>query len=130
MSTQTPPPVDVPTVDDEYSYLEARRCACGGAWKLTLQSALPDLRDPGLVVDTLEVRCAACGRDERFRFRVRLRVGPRPLGPALDPLAEVDAAISGHQRTQHRWERLAGIFGVLCFIVLAFLLVLRACARS
>ena len=59
---------DVPTIEAEYHWMERHPCRCGGTWQLVQQSLHRE--DPPLVIDNLRVRCAVCGRDEQFAFRI------------------------------------------------------------
>lgn len=58
----------VRSVAEEYMWLAASRCACGGAWRVLRQHAL---RGPRGIIDVLDARCASCGGEGSFRFELR-----------------------------------------------------------
>jgi hypothetical protein len=63
--------ISVASVPEEYAWLEANPCECGGRWDLVAQSVTsrPGLPEH-LKVDQLEVTCDNCGRMSVYLFQV------------------------------------------------------------
>jgi hypothetical protein len=55
-------------VEEEYAWIAANPCGCGGRWQVHIQHALKAHR---AIVDVLAVRCERCGADRTFRFEIR-----------------------------------------------------------
>ena len=76
-------PVPVHSVQEEYFHLMVRRCACGGPWASTGQTAEPS---GNRLLHRVSVRCASCGKERTLRFV--LPAGARPDGQA--PVREIN----------------------------------------
>jgi hypothetical protein len=63
-----PDPRRVREVAEEYAWIAAHPCDCGGRWQLHIQHALKAHR---AIIDVLAVRCERCGADRTFRFEIR-----------------------------------------------------------
>ena len=61
--------ISVDSVREEYEYMEAHKCACGGKWELDMQAAR-DGPAPGILIDEMNVHCHNCGQKSTFRFTV------------------------------------------------------------
>jgi hypothetical protein len=58
---------------EEYLWLEAHPCRCGGRWDLRVQHLVHNGRNErgSRMTDQLDVRCEDCGRDAQFFFVVQ-----------------------------------------------------------
>jgi hypothetical protein len=64
----TADPRRVREVSEEYAWIGANRCACGGVWDVEAQRAFGI---SGGFVDELDVTCEACGVSRTFTFELR-----------------------------------------------------------
>jgi len=55
-------------VEEEYAWVAANPCGCGGRWRLQLMHAQTTF---GNLIDELAVQCETCGADRTFRFEFR-----------------------------------------------------------
>jgi hypothetical protein len=63
--------IQVEAIEDEYAYLGARPCRCGGTWQLVRQELYRI--DGKTVVDRLAVRCDICGVELAVLFQLDVR---------------------------------------------------------
>lgn len=65
--------VEVEWPREEYEWLEAHPCLCGGAWTVLSQRLVHrDLNERGSrMTDRLNVRCNRCGRETSYFFVVQ-----------------------------------------------------------
>jgi hypothetical protein len=77
------------SVADEYEYMEANKCACGGKWELDIQAARHGSA-PGIMIDQMDVHCSNCGQKHAFRFAVDTQSAAyqRALAEALGELEQ------------------------------------------
>jgi hypothetical protein len=68
-------PSDIMTVEsitEEYEYIAAHKCACGGSWAFEMQGACHGA-EPGTMIDEITVRCSSCSKQNSFRFQVKIQ---------------------------------------------------------
>ncbi|MFN8627068.1 MAG: hypothetical protein U0587_13940 [Candidatus Binatia bacterium] len=70
MAQKLETPITVKSVGAEYAYLRAHPCTCGGAWRVERQAVMPPSED-SVFVDSLSVRCEACGSESSVVFRLK-----------------------------------------------------------
>lgn len=59
----------VNSVSEEYAHIAGHPCpACGGAWKVTVQTLLQD--EAARHLDRIEVVCRQCSRRQTFVFNI------------------------------------------------------------
>jgi hypothetical protein len=61
--------VQVHSIAEEYAYITAHPCSCGGRWRVTAQAVLKDTQ--GRYYDRLDVICRKCGKHRSFSFHLR-----------------------------------------------------------
>jgi hypothetical protein len=74
-------PIQVSDVKEEYAWLKAHPCECGGSWSLVMQSVGKLPGAPKHVrLDQLEVSCSGCSRQASFLFLVDKQSPRAPEG--------------------------------------------------
>lgn len=58
--------VSVNSIREEYDYIRAHPCECGGAWDRQRQALI--FSDEKIPFDQISVKCHSCARDGEFWF--------------------------------------------------------------
>jgi hypothetical protein len=64
-------PIPVTDIPEEYSFMKAHPCECGGGWSILVQSVGKWPGAPAhLKYDVIQASCKSCGRKSNFHFLV------------------------------------------------------------
>lgn len=69
--------IEVASPGEEYEWLQAHPCLCGGDWRLQVQRLVRSEQNErgSRMTDQLDVRCTQCRRTGRFFFVVQYEGG-------------------------------------------------------
>lgn len=76
-------PIRVTAIPEEYGWMKAHPCECGGSWSILQQSVgtWPGAA-PHMKYDVIEASCERCASRVHFHFLLDTRSPPRPSKPS------------------------------------------------